>query len=58
MSKRSNNRIREVRYWLGQVIIPGVLIYATLNDDTKNRIKKFASNVTANVRNAFKRGES
>ena len=55
MTYKQINGAREVRLWVGQVIVPGVILTTTIlnNPETCNAIKNKCKKVKESVENKF-----
>lgn len=52
MKRKTIDAMREVRLWVGQVIVPATILVCTLNPETRQNI----ANKIADVKSKFKNG--
>lgn len=58
MTRKQIDGAREIRLWIGQIVVPAVMLVAAMSPQSRENLKNSMMTSVQKIRSKFKRGES
>lgn len=56
MTRKQIDGAREIRLWVGQIVVPAVMLVAAMSPQSRENLKNSALTSVRKIRNKFKKG--